>query len=65
MSSTTLIRGDCGCEILDVLDTNGERYLRIEGCKEHPLAQGDKGSAWAIVNYIKQLEAELVVAHER
>ena len=47
----------CGCEIVEVLDGE-ESYLRIRGCEEHPDAQGsEKGNAWAIVNYIKQLEA--------
>ena len=59
MSSTTLIKVPCGCEILEILDTQGEIYLRIEGCKEHPVAQGKKGHGWAIVNYIKLLEAEI------
>lgn len=51
----------CGCEIVEVpADCGDPAFLRIRGCEEHPDAQGsEKGNAWAIVNYIKQLEAEI------
>lgn len=59
--TNTLVSIPCGCEIVEVLeDRQGEAFLRIRGCEEHPMSQGvKKGNAWAIVNYIRNLETEI------
>ena len=59
--TTTLVSLPCGCEIVEVQEKHHRpAFLRIEGCKDHPSAQGvKKGNAWAFVNYIKKLEAEI------
>lgn len=59
--TTTLVSIPCGCEIVEVLvDRQGEAFLRIRGCEEHHMSQGvKKGNAWAIVNYIRNLEKEI------